>query len=99
MAFSQSSTNFYLEGTTLYATCAAIDGSPCSTYIDLQHLIGNHDGVLSWHSGGFQHTSNNVRLEGAWLCATCQTVSGDWVQSSINLDDHITNDDGQLKHA
>ena len=96
MSFSHSSNNIELVGASLRASCRTIAGEYYDNELNLDHHVGNHDGVLTFGSGGFSQTSQNIYLSGATLHAECRRVDGSYVSSQLNLDHHIGNIDGVL---
>ena len=91
--FTNSSSNIYLSGTTLYATC---QDSEHTSSINLNNYIGNIEGTLTWGECNFAGSSSNFSLSGAVLSAECRDSDGNTHTSSINLNNYISNQEGAL---
>ena len=94
--FTNSSSNIYLSGTTLYATCQDYDGNEHTSSINLNNYIGNIEGTLTWGESNFAGSSSNFSLSGAVLSAECSDSDGNTHHSSINLNNYISNQEGAL---
>lgn len=95
--FGNSSSNIYLSGTTLYATCKDSQGNDHQSSMNLNNYIGNIEGALTWGQSNFAASSSNISLSGTVLSATCQDSNGGSHHSSINLNQYIMNNEGQLQ--
>ena len=98
MSLAQSCRSFRLEGAVLICECLLADGKSHKTsWIDLDHHIGNVDGSLVWHKKSFSKTCKDFRLEGTVLHAKCKKSKlEDWVDGSIDLALKLRNDNGVL---
>ena len=94
--FSNSSSNIYLNGTNLCATCLDSQGNKHDSSIDLNNYIGNIEGTLTWGESNFAGSSSNFSLSGAVLSAECSDSDGNTHHSSINLNNYISNQEGAL---
>ena len=94
--FSRSSSNIYLSGNTLCAVCKDSQGNDHNSSINLNNLIGNIEGKLTWGESNFAASSSNISLSGSTLSAQCKDSNGNVHNSSINLDNYISNIEGTL---
>ena len=95
--FSNSSSNIYLKGTNLCATCLDSQGNKHDSSIDLNNYIGNIEGTLTWGKCNFAASSSNINLSGSIICADCKDSKGNSHHSAIYLDNYISNIEGTLK--
>jgi len=97
--FSQSCAESEMNGSILLSTCRTISGSYKETSIDLNPVIENVDGRLTWQPANFLETCRNIDLDGGvFMSAECKTRDQRWKQTYVNLDDHIANIDGVLTY-
>lgn len=94
--FSNSSSNIYLSGTNLCATCRDSQENEHTSSINLNNYIGNIEGTLTWGECNFAASSCNISLRGSTLSAACDDSNGISHYSSINLDNYISNIEGTL---
>ena len=97
LMFSNSSSNIYLKGTNLCATCLDSKGNKHDSSIDLNNYIGNIEGTLTWGKCNFAASSSNINLSGSIICADCKDSKGNSHHSAIYLDNYISNIEGTLK--
>ncbi|ACK70338.1 Cyanovirin-N domain protein [Gloeothece citriformis PCC 7424] len=108
MAFSgpvsESCIDLELSGSILSANCETANGYYEKASINLDEVIGNLDGMLSWDSQNFSQTCEDISLEKRYsitfpiLMATCQEAIGgeNYMATEVYLDDHIFNVNGTL---
>lgn len=94
--FGNSSTNIYLSGTTLHATCKDSQGNDHQSSFNLNSHIGNSEGTLVWGASNFAASSSNISLSGTTLHADCLDSNGQSHHSSLNLNSYISNMEGSL---
>lgn len=99
MSFSRSCIDISLHGTKLHAWAKDDNGNYHNSILDLDNIIGNDNGHLTWGERNFSETSRDIKLDGVHLQAVCQRNNGQWVHATLNLDDYIVNDDGSLKFS
>lgn len=99
-SFSLTCNNTVIKGSVLTSSCERAQGGVYQTSsIDLNPIIENVDGSLTWQPSNFIETCRNTQLAGSnQLKAECKTRAQQFVSTTINLDDHIANIDGQLKY-
>ncbi|KAL4077904.1 Cyanovirin-N [Scleroderma citrinum] len=93
--WSESCTNYGLDGTELDASCRRDDGSYNPTSINLDNCIGNNNGVLVC-GGDYSASCSGCSMSGTTLDCTCREDSGTEHGTSVNLDDCVTNNNGNL---
>lgn len=94
--FGNSSSNIYLSGTTLHASCKDSQGNSHNSSLNLNTYIGNSEGSLVWGASNFAASSSNISLSGTTLHADCKDSSGKSHHSSLNLNSYISNIEGKL---
>jgi hypothetical protein len=101
MLFGSNSTiqKAQLDGTVLTAACRESTGAWMKCQMDLNHWLGNNDGVFDWQGENFNSTAKDLRLEDATLSARLQTRENTWLEASVDLSHHLTNEDGHLMIA
>lgn len=100
MSFSLSSQNAQIKGGFLHVHARRIDGSwHEDAKINLDHHIGNNNGVLEWGAQNFSQSVRDVHLhDGHKLECEARRIDGTWNKTSINLNDKIGNNNGELVH-
>jgi hypothetical protein len=106
--FSLTCSNISLNGIELQAKCRRDNGSDTQTRIDIDYLIANVDGTLTWSppQGRFLASSKNCaanytyKPSGPITILSCDTAkrNGSWTNSNLNLDDRIANINGTLTY-
>ncbi|MEQ9482481.1 mannose-binding lectin [Coleofasciculus sp. F4-SAH-05] len=97
--FSQSCYGANVSGSTLSAVCRTMSGSYKDTSIELNPVIENVDGQLTWQPSNFIQTCRYTSLvTPSLMFAECKTRDQRWVATDIDLDQHIANIDGTLKY-
>jgi hypothetical protein len=97
MAFSQTSRNIRLSGqSVLEAECRRRDGTWRASALDLDRVLGNHNGQFAPSYEIFSHTSQSCSLQGCVLHAQLQDQYGAWQSDSVDLDVLVSNEDGSL---
>jgi hypothetical protein len=101
MSFSLSANNSQIKEGHLHAHVRRIDGSwNEDAKLNLDHHIGNNNGVLEWGGQNFSQSVQNVHLrDGHILEADARRVDGSWNRTSINLNEKIGNNNGELVHG
>lgn len=111
--FIDSCENFGLQGTTLTASCRQVDinrnAKMVPASINLDSIIGNTNGILTWGGSNFSSTCKNIQLKSpgftpkgsrppkeAILQADCTQMQVMTVANSLNLDERIYNNNGTL---
>ena len=97
MAFTLSSSNISLTGTTLKASCKNESGGKADSSLDLNSYIGNENGAFDLFSTGFSSSSRNTRLDGHKLYSELKKSDGTYVSAYLELNAFIANWDGALK--
>ncbi len=99
-SFSLTCYDTSIDHSVLTSTCERAEGGVYeTTSIDLNPIIENVDGELTWQPGDFILTCRGTDLIGSsQLVADCKTRDQRWVSTSIDLDDHIANIDGTLEY-
>ncbi|CUS12783.1 unnamed protein product [Tuber aestivum] len=88
--------------TWLVGRARRTDGSWKDVKFDLDNVVGNADGRLTWGGQGFTETSSNVRFnfEGGGnvpvLRARLRNAAGGEQESDLNLGERLTNVNGDL---
>lgn len=95
--FGKSSSGIYLSGTTLHASCLDSNGGSHNSSLNLNPLIGNHEGTLVWGSSNFAASCNNISLSGTTLHADCMDSNGKCHHSTLDLNNYVSNIEGTLK--
>jgi hypothetical protein len=85
-----------LQGTVLIANCQTSTGDWQQSRLDLDHYLGNEDGVFDWQGEKFSSTAKDLRLEDTTLCARLQTRQITWLEASMDLNYYLVNEDGLL---
>jgi hypothetical protein len=96
MWFGSTIRNARLEGTVLIADCQTSAGDWQQSLLDLDHYLGNQDGIFDWKGENFNCTAKDLRLKDTMLSARLQTLQNTWLEASVDLNHHLTNDDGHL---
>lgn len=98
MSFTQTSTHVAVnEQGHLSAHCQRSDGTVNASVLDLNTLVGNQEGVLTWGGSNFSQTSTHVAVNAeGHLSAHCQTSAGEVVPSVLNLNSWVSNNEGNL---
>lgn len=96
MPFTDSCRNVRLEDSILKADCRKTNDTYIASTLNLDNIIGNLEGKLSWGSQAFSKTSRNIKLEGSKISAEMQKTGGAWVSSTLDLNTNIANKDGVL---
>ena len=100
--FSNSSSNIYLNGTNLCATCRDSQGNEHTSSINLNNYIGNIEGTLTWGECNFAASSCNISLRYLYVVLLSLLLAMILMElvishySSINLDNYISNIEGTL---
>ena len=88
----------------VFARCNDQGNHTRSTSIDLDDLVGNIDGDLTWGETNYSETCRerkDVRFtsNGVYFAMECERVNtgADWKETEINLRDGLKNDAGRLK--
>ncbi|KIO27612.1 hypothetical protein M407DRAFT_7201 [Tulasnella calospora MUT 4182] len=96
MAFSLSSTNVRLDGTTIRAKCKTKDGKLVDSALDLNLHIGNKEGNFSLSIGLFGASASDIRLDGSTLHAVLATSKQVKAPKFIDLNACLENINGAL---
>jgi hypothetical protein len=88
--------NARLEGTVLIADCQTSAGDWQQSLLDLDHYLGNKDGIFDWQGENFNSSAKDLRLEDTSLSARLQTLQTTWLDASVDLNYHLVNEDGHL---
>ncbi|KAH7444876.1 hypothetical protein KP509_02G095300 [Ceratopteris richardii] len=84
--FAASCANENLSGTTLSASCAAINGSSVVSSLNLNNKISNNNGKLICPGANFGASCSNIGLSGGHtLFANCKNTNGTLIQTSLDL--------------
>jgi len=93
------------ESTILIAQLMDVNGFFRTSFVHLNFLIGNENGVLVHRFNGgaanFHQSSRWIRLTGPWnniLEAECRNAGGGWQFSAIDLNTFLGNDNGRLRY-
>lgn len=99
MPFTQSCKNIRLDNAILHAECRTYDKNPIykKSEIDLDTVLGNHNGKFQWGLTGFSKHAKAISLDQSILTADLLRSSGDYAKVTVDLSTHIINDDGVLK--
>ncbi|KAF4506545.1 hypothetical protein G6O67_006619 [Ophiocordyceps sinensis] len=100
MSFSQSSQNYRLEGSRLFAQVRRSDGSWADGELDINNHVGNNDGVFDLHGTGVYDSADHAswRLDGTTIVALLRKADGSLGEEQfLRLDDHVSNNDGTLE--
>ncbi|KAG0633855.1 Cyanovirin-N [Tuber brumale] len=88
--------------TWLVGRARRADGSWQDIKLDLDNIIGNNNGRLTWGGQGFTETASDVRFsfEGGTnvpiLRARLRNAEGGEQESDLNLGERLTNENGDL---
>lgn len=98
MAFSLTSTDVRLDGTTLRARCKTDDGKLVDSALDLNPSIGNNKGNFCLPGRMFGASASEILLtrNRSTLLAVFRTPQQDWIERLINLNVCIRNNNGAL---
>jgi hypothetical protein len=96
MWFGFTIRNARLQLTVLNADCQTSAGDWQQSQLDLDHYLGNKDGVFDWRGEKFNSTAENLRLEDTTLSARLQTRQFKWLEASVDLNYHLINEDGHV---
>jgi hypothetical protein len=101
MLFGSAGTirNARLEGTVLHVACRRSAGGWNGSQLNLNHYLGNKNGVFDWEGENFNSTAKDLRFEGSTLSAHLETLENTWLEASVDLEFHLTNEDGHLMIA
>ncbi|KAL9094081.1 MAG: hypothetical protein Q9165_003496 [Trypethelium subeluteriae] len=96
MAFSYSSKDIRLDGTTLRASCRDKFGGYRDSGLDLDEILGNVDGVFIWGLKLFSKSAANLRVEGGTLHGELRSKDNSWKSASFDLNTQVANVNGTL---
>ncbi|KAJ5664917.1 uncharacterized protein N7477_007365 [Penicillium maclennaniae] len=108
MSFHQSALSFELDDDhILKATLRTEDGEENESELDLNHIIGNNNGMLphcsfEWGGQDFKDSASDIELhrEGdedlPILRAKLKNVDDEEIDADVNLAERISNDNGNL---
>ncbi|KAJ7129866.1 Cyanovirin-N [Mycena crocata] len=99
MSFAASSEYYRLEGTTLLANCKDQHGNLHHSSIDLNHVLGNHEGQFDRHGSNFSGSASLWGLNHTTLVARLRHSNGDYQDARIDLNQVVRNDNGRLEKA
>jgi hypothetical protein len=99
MWFCSTIRNARLEGTVLIADCQTSAGDWQQSLLDLDHYLGNDDGIFTWQGERFNSTAKYIQLKNTTLSACLRTQQATWLEASIDLNYYLTNEDGHLMIA
>ncbi|KAK7056136.1 Cyanovirin-N [Favolaschia claudopus] len=93
------------SGTTLQATCSAINGTQITSTLNLNNCFTNTQGILGFQvNGNFagsctkiaHNAGNNRHGDEAWLSALCSAGNGKQFDTAIATNTYIGNSNGVL---
>lgn len=98
MAFTLSSNNVALSGTTLSARCGKGDGQWVTSTIDLNNYLGNQNGTFDMQSVNWFASAihEKTSLEGSLLCTVLYDSTGNKNETCLNLNLCVANIFGTL---
>ncbi|KAJ6528642.1 Cyanovirin-N [Mycena vulgaris] len=99
MSFSHSSRFYRLEGTHLHAQCHDAHGNTHDSTLDLNHVLGNHEGQFDRNGRDFSGSAALFGLNGTTLVARLRHSDGSHQDASIDLNSVVCNRDGRLEKA
>ncbi|KAJ7779520.1 Cyanovirin-N [Mycena maculata] len=99
MSFAESSQNFRLVGTILHAQCRDEHGNFHNSTLDVNHILGNHEGQFDRNGSHFHETSSICGLNHTLLVASLRRSDGSYKDALINLNDVVRNNNGRLEKA
>ncbi|KAJ8496534.1 hypothetical protein ONZ45_g12414 [Pleurotus djamor] len=98
MSFADSSSNIRLGDHTLYASVQNGDGDWGDCELNLNTILGNHDGEFAPGGENFFDSGQGIWLwlDGTTLRGQLMNVEGEWKDAEIDLNRFIGNDNGSL---
>jgi hypothetical protein len=99
MPFSASSQNIRLVGTMLHAQCHDQYGNLHNATIDLNYILGNHEGQFDPNGSYFHESSGICGLNHTTLVATLRRSDGRYQDATFDLNSLVRNDNGRLVRA
>ena len=98
MAFTLSSNNVALSGSTLSARCGKGDGQWVTSTIDLNNYLGNQNGTFDMQSVNWFASAihEKTSLEGSLLCTVLYDSTGNKNETCLNLNLCVANIFGTL---
>ncbi|KAH7910391.1 Cyanovirin-N [Hygrophoropsis aurantiaca] len=97
--FSASCSDWYMDGTVLYASCNAADGVATNTAVDLTDCLTNTNGSLACAAvGDYSDSCTDCAIESgtSYLLCDCQNGSGGDPASILDLNSCLSNNNGSL---
>ncbi|KAF7371497.1 hypothetical protein MVEN_00004300 [Mycena venus] len=96
MSFAESSLNYRLVNSTLFADCRDENGQLRNSQLDLNQILGNKNGAFDPSTAYFHESCGICGLNGTVLVATLRAEDGKYRDAKIDLNSFITNENGSL---
>jgi len=99
MSFASSSQYYRLEGTNLMAQCHDEHGALHNSTLDLNTVLGNHEGQFDRNGENFSGSAALYGLNRTTLVARLRHSNGSFQDASIDLNSVVRNNNGRLEKA